>query len=154
MLTSLDPVVRKNIADLILPCLPYLDIFLPNNDESVHITGISDPKKQLEFYQERGAGIVGIKMGEKGVLISDGNECFHMGVYQVPVVDTCGAGDAFIAGFIYGVLQKWGLRRTAEFASATAAFCIQSIGTTTAVPSAIEVSNFMSKNKSPEVCGY
>ncbi len=149
VLTCLDPVVREDSANLILACIPYLDLFLPNNDESSLITGLSDPEDQLKFYLDKGAGIVGIKMGEKGVLISDGKKYFKLGIYRVPVVDTCGAGDAFVAGFIYGFLAKWDLMKTAMFATATAAFCVQSIGTTNAMPKAENVLGFMEKRKTP-----
>lgn len=143
VLTSLDPVVKKGIKKQILLCLPYLDIFLPNNDESLLITGFSTSEDQLQFYLDNGAGIVGIKQGENGVLISDGKNRFKLGVYTASVVDTCGAGDAFVAEFIYGHLAGWNLMKTAMFASATAAFCVQSIGATTAIPNADDILDFM-----------
>lgn len=142
-LTSLDPVVRAGCADAILPCLPYLDVFLPNCDESVLITGLSRPEDQLRFYLDSGTRIVGIKLGEKGCLVGNGKETVRLGVYDVPVLDTCGAGDAFVAGFLYGLLQNWDMRRCALFATATAAFCVLAIGTTTAIPSARTVLDFM-----------
>jgi sugar/nucleoside kinase (ribokinase family) len=39
----------------------------------------------------------------------------------VPVVDTTGAGDIFHAGFIYGLMQGWGLERQLDFSCAAAA---------------------------------
>jgi sugar/nucleoside kinase (ribokinase family) len=81
-------------------------------------------------------------MGEKGVLISDGKEKFELGAYKVPVVDTCGAGDAFIAGFIYGILNEWDLYESAKFATATAGFCVQYDGATTGVTRADKISAF------------
>ena len=142
-LTSLDPVVRTGCAEAILPCLPHLDVFLPNCDESVCITGLSRPADQLQFYLDAGARIVGIKLGEKGCLVGNAKETVRMGVYDVPVIDTCGAGDAFVAGFLYGLLQNWDMRHCALFATATAAFCVRSIGTTTAIPPARTVLDFM-----------
>jgi sugar/nucleoside kinase (ribokinase family) len=70
-----------------------------------------------------------------------------LGIYDVPVVDTCGAGDAFVAGFLYGLLQSWDMRRCALFATATAAFCVRAIGTTTAIPSAKAALNFMEQEE-------
>ena len=146
-LTSLDPVVRKGSADVILPCLPYLDVFLPNCDESIHITGLHRPEDQLRFYLDAGARLVGIKLGEKGCLVSNGKDVVRLGIYGVPVVDTCGAGDAFVAGFLYGLSQDWGMRRCAIFATATAAFCVRAIGTTTGIPSAKTVLDFMEQKE-------
>ena len=146
-LTSLDPVVREGIGDLILPCLPHLDVFLPNRDESVHITGLTEPEDQLRFYLDAGAGLVGIKLGPDGVLLGDGKDALRLGAYEVPVADTCGAGDAFVAGFIYGLLQEWDLERTASFAAAAAAFCVQAIGATTALPPASTVLEFVAANR-------
>jgi len=146
VLTSMDPVVKEDITDAIVPCLPYLDLFMPNNDESVFITGFSDPEDQLKFYLDKGIGTVGIKMGKDGVLLSNGKERFKQGIYKVSVADTCGAGDAFVAGFLYGLLKQWDLIKTATFATATAAFCVQAIGTTTAIPKAEIVKNFIKQN--------
>jgi sugar/nucleoside kinase (ribokinase family) len=149
VLTSMDPVVKEDIADVIIPCLPHLDLFLPNNDESVFITGCKEPEDQLKFYLDRGVRIAGIKMGEKGVLISDGKESFRQEIYRVPVVDTCGAGDAFVAGFIYGLIKELNLAETVKFATAVAAFCVQAIGTTTAVPQAEIVKKFIKQEGKP-----
>lgn len=146
VLTSLDPVFKPDIADCVLPCLPHLDLFLPNSDESVLITGLSDPSDQLRFYLDRGARTVGIKLGDQGCLLSDGREFLRLGVYPVPVADTCGAGDAFIAGFLYGKQAGWNLARTTTFATATAAFCVTAIGATAGIPDADTVSRFIKEN--------
>lgn len=147
VITSMDPVFKKGIADVIVPALPYLNIFLPNSEESEYITGLKDPGDQLNFYLEKGVGIAGIKMGEKGALISNGKERFEVGIYEVPVADTCGAGDAFIAGFIYGILQKWELYSIAKFATATAAHCVTSDGATSGVIDAKHILEFINQTK-------
>ncbi len=138
----MDPVFKKDIADIIVPTLPYLDIFLPNMEESEYITGLKEPEDQLNFYLDKGVGTAAVKMGEKGVLISNGKEKFELGAYKVPVADTCGAGDAFIAGFIYGVLKGWDLYASTKFATATAGFCVQFSGATTGVTEANEILEF------------
>lgn len=150
ILTSMDPVVKEDVKGSVLPCLPHLDIFLPNMDESYYITGYKNPVDQLKYYIDAGVKIAGIKLGPKGCLISDGIELLTLGVYPVPVVDTCGAGDAFIAGFLYGILQEWEVEMTAKFATAAASFCVQSIGATTAIPKAQEILNYMKNNELEE----
>jgi len=142
-ITSMDPVFKAGIADVIIPALPYLDIFLPNTEESFYITGLTEPADQLNFYIDNGVGVAAIKMGEKGVLISDGKDTFCLGAYNVPVADTCGAGDAFIAGFIYGRLNDWDVYTSAKFATATAAFCVQYDGATTGIPTSDKIQEFI-----------
>ncbi len=142
VITSMDPVFKTGIADVIVPALPYLDLFLPNTEESEHITGFINAEDQLNFYLDKGVGIAGIKMGEKGALISNGKEKFELGIYKVQVDDTCGAGDAFIAGFIYGMLNEWELYAIAKFATATAAHCVTSDGATSGVTDAGRIIKF------------
>jgi len=60
-------------------------------------------------------------LGEEGVLAWDGRRFHHRPAYQVPVVDTTGAGDIFHAGFIYALLQGWPLDRQLDFSCAAAA---------------------------------
>lgn len=152
VITSMDPVVKPGIKDLIIPCLSYLDIFLPNSDESIYITGLEDPMEQLRFYMSRCPGITGIKLGKKGCIISDGENIFRLGIFDVPVVDTCGAGDAFIAGFLYGVLKGWEIEAAAKFATAAATFCVQSIGAQAPISGAQQVMDFAAKNELKECC--
>ena len=150
VLTSMDPVVRRGIRESILPCLPYLDLFLPNKDESVYITGFDNAEDQLKFYLDAGVKLAGIKLGPHGCMIGDGREILRMGIYDVPVVDTCGAGDAFIAGFLYGILQKWDMEEISKFATATATFCVGAIGATSAIAKAQKVLDFINNNELKE----
>ena len=50
------------------------------------------------------------------------------------VVDTTGCGDSYHGAFLYGILQKWELQKTAEFASAVAAINAMSLGGRSGLP--------------------
>jgi ribokinase len=63
-----------------------------------------------------------------------GGECFATPAFPVAAVDTTGAGDAFHGGYLYGVLQRWELRRTVTFASAVAALGCRSLGGRAGIP--------------------
>ena len=55
--------------------------------------------------QAKGPKAVIVTLGENGSLAYDGEE-FHKGdIVECEVVDTMGAGDSFIAGFIKGILE-------------------------------------------------
>jgi sugar/nucleoside kinase (ribokinase family) len=155
VLTCMDPVNRAESAPLLVQCLPYLDYFFPNTEESVFITGLNDPLDQLHYYIDKGVKTAGIKTGGTGSLVSDGKTIWKSGIYNVPVADTCGAGDAFVAGFLYSALQGWSAPESAKFASAVASLCVSAIGTTSAIPSANKVTEFMKSQSLPvEVLKY
>jgi 5-dehydro-2-deoxygluconokinase len=86
---------------------------------------------------------LGIKLGDAGCVIREQGETTHYPAYQVDVVDGSGAGDAFMAGFLYGCLHGWETARAAQFANATAAHCIQAIGCSAGVPPCDEVVRFL-----------
>ncbi len=68
-----------------------------------------------------GCRLTAATLGEDGVLAWDGRQLLHRPAYRVPVVDTTGAGDIFHAGFIYGLLKGWPLKRQLDFSCAAAA---------------------------------
>jgi sugar/nucleoside kinase (ribokinase family) len=108
---------------------------------------LKDPEEQLRFYIESGVKVAGIKMGPEGSMISDGKTIYKIGVYDVPVVDTCGAGDAFIAGFLYGNVQGYDLLETSRFATAVSNISVGAIGATTAIKKKKKVREFMQNNR-------
>ena len=61
------------------------------------------------------------------------------------VTDTIGAGDAFDAGVLYGILAGWELPRTALFAAAVAALTLKGVGGTQTAPTLAEVEAFLAQ---------
>lgn len=53
-------------------------------------------------------------LGEKGSLVYDGKEFYEYGVFPCEVVNTIGAGDSFIAGYLYGVLNGLSIEKCQE----------------------------------------
>lgn len=129
--------------------LAYTDVFLPNDDEARLLTGESEPEKQAQIFLEQGCGTVVITMGEKGTLLKTKDLTLRADIFHVPVVDPSGAGDAFDAGFIAGLLWGWDLKRTLELASAVGASAVTKLGCTTGVFSAAEAKEFLKHNSLP-----
>lgn len=68
----------------------------------------TDMERLTEFMKAikaRGPKVVIVTLGEQGSVAFDGTEVYRCGVVSCDVVDTMGAGDSFIAGFLYGSLQ-------------------------------------------------
>lgn len=92
-----------------------------------------------------GPNVVAITAGIQGSWVFGQNgDRIHQPPFLSPsAVDTTGAGDAFHAGFLYGVLNGYTLGASAEFASAVAALNTRELGGRTALPSLAETSRFL-----------
>jgi sulfofructose kinase len=109
--------------------LGNLDYFVASRDIPGRITGEPDLRKSLpEIHKRYGFRLTAATLGDEGVLAWDGTEFQYAAAYRVAVVDTIGAGDMFHAGFIYGLLQGWPLRRQLEFGCAAAALNCTGMG--------------------------
>ncbi len=99
-----------------------VDYLIVNKEFPHKLTGESDLRTALRHIQMRyGCRMTGSTLGPDGVVVWDGKQYHQASAYQVPVVDTTGAGDMFRAGFIYGLLQGWTLERQLEFSCAAGA---------------------------------
>ena len=99
-----------------------VDYLIVNKEFPHKLTGESDLKTALRQIQQRyGCSLTAATLGPDGVVAWDGESFHYAAAYQVPVVDTTGAGDTFRAGFIYGLLQGWTLERQLAFSCAAGA---------------------------------
>ena len=96
--------------------------------------GREDPGEIARVLLDAGVQVVGLKMGERGAYVrsSDGQEV-RVPALQVDAIDALGAGDAFVAGFLTGVVHDWDLERCALFANAVGACCVTALGATTGI---------------------
>ncbi len=134
--TCMDTVFNDRVKDympIIGPCLPHLDYFLPSIEEAERVAGSSEPREIVRRLHERGVGIVAVKLGPKGSYVFGEGEEAYVPSYRVRAVDTSGAGDCWVAGFLLGRLRGWGLVESARFGNAVAAHCVQAVGCTAGV---------------------
>jgi sugar/nucleoside kinase (ribokinase family) len=129
VMTSLDTVWDATGRwDRVLPVLPHVDLFAPSLPEGRAITGEEEPAAVASWLRKRGVGAVVLKSGASGCYASgDGFEGAVPGV-SVAAVDGTGAGDAFVAGLLYGRLAGWQLERSARFANAVGALATTAMG--------------------------
>ena len=116
------------------PALPHVDVYVPSLDEAVRQTGCESPAEILACYRDHGAaGLVGVKLGSRGVVLSpvDGPlleiPCVEP---PGPVADTTGAGDSFLAGLLTGLTNGMSVRDAGLLGAATAACCVTGVGAT------------------------
>lgn len=115
--------------------LPYVDYFIPSLEEAIRLTGKKQPEEIVQVFRQAGApNVVGVKLGKEGCYISNTREARHIKPLRVnKIVDTTGAGDAFVAGFLGGILKRRDPFESARIGNAVAADCITAMGASTAV---------------------
>ena len=128
---SLDASYAKNYNSFnnINDALNYCDIFIPSLQEASEYAQSNDIEEIIKFFSIYPLKIFGIKLGENGAIITDFKDRYVVpSLYEGAPIDTTGAGDAFIAGFVSGWLNDYGLEKCAYLASAQSASVLQEIG--------------------------
>jgi ribokinase len=89
-----------------------------------------------------GVKVAVIKAGSDGCYVADGKTAEFVPAFKVKVVDTTGAGDTFMAGFISAYVNGHSLRECAVIGSATAGLKIGGVGWST-YPTRQSVNQFL-----------
>jgi len=114
--------------------LPHLDVYVPSREEAVHQTGETDPEKIIKTFRSCGApGLLGVKLGSEGALLSPAAERFvkiDLVPAPGPVIDTTGAGDCFYAGLLTGLLKGMSIEDAGKLGAAAGACCVTAVGAT------------------------
>lgn len=120
--------------------LPFTDLFMPSREEAEALSGLKEPEEIADFFFDMGCKSVVIKLGKEGALVCESrDERFYQPIFDnINVVDTTGAGDAFCAGFLYGLSKDWSYQRCAKLASLVSACCIEERGASTGIKSFTE----------------
>lgn len=89
---------RHAETETLLKNIDYAFMSYPQRDEHV--------KELMKKYQSLGPTLVVATFGEDGSLVWDGKEFYSAGITPAEkVVNTVGAGDSFLAGFMHGIMS-------------------------------------------------
>ena len=110
------------------PLLPYVDYFLPNEEQLAKLTGISDISEAARKVLACGAQAVLASRGEHGCALVTSAGRVDYPAFPAHVVDTTGCGDACSAGFIVGLMRGWPLEDAPWLAMAAASLVVSGLG--------------------------
>jgi len=120
-LAALKPIIRRSFA------------VFPNEKEVGLLTG-QDYREGAKTFIELGAELVAVKLGKKGCYVTEGRQSHLIEPYKVEADDTTGAGDAFCAGFIYGLTKRKDLYECGRLGNFVASRCVLKKGARTGLP--------------------
>lgn len=119
------------------------DIIFCNKRGLALASRIPDIASGAQRLLDAGVSCVCVTLGKEGAWGFTRLENIQSPGYVVPVVDTTGAGDCFHAAFLAAYLQGESLKYALEFANAAAALSVQHIGARTGLPTADQVTSFL-----------
>ncbi len=138
---SFDPgalYARKGFAAL-RPIVKKAYVVLPNAGELELLTGKVEYRKGAEALLKEGVQIVAVKLGGRGCYVASREENCRIEPVKVKVVDTTGAGDAFNAGFLYGLTRRKSPRECGRIGNFVASRCIMKMGARTELPTSADL---------------
>jgi len=118
-------------------------VFLPNARELEILTAEADYEKSAKTMLRTGVKIVAVKLGSRGCYVTDGKEAHHIRAVKAKVVDTTGAGDAFNAGFLFGLINGKSLLECGKTGNLVASRCIMQMGARAGLPRLEELERFL-----------
>ncbi|WP_110929160.1 sugar kinase [Bacillus massiliglaciei] len=121
------------------------DLVLPGISEAEFLFGACSPEEYANLFHELGAETVLLKMGEKGALVSSSSvpKTFVPGFQVERVIDPVGAGDAFAAGVLSGLLDGLPLIEAVRRGNAMGAMVTMVNGDAEGLPDRNDLASFM-----------
>lgn len=124
---------QKGIA-AIEPIVQNSFVMMPNTLELQLLTGETSIPEGAQKLIDMGVQIVAVKMGDKGCYVTNGEEKQTIQPYKVNAIDTTGAGDAFDAGFLYGLIQNKTLVDCGKLGNFVGSRCVTKMGARDGLP--------------------
>jgi len=150
-----DPNIRQKLWTLeeARPVLNDLasqaDIVLPGLDEGTILTGQPSEMEIAQAFINRGAKLVVVKLGLKGAYYRSTTEEGWVNAFPISLVDEVGAGDAFTAGLLSGLLDGLPVPAAVTRASALGALAVANQGDYEGLPNRQELALFLNDAVKP-----
>ncbi|WP_238900346.1 sugar kinase [Clostridium sp. YIM B02500] len=158
ILVSFDPNIRLKLwtvdeaRKILVDIASKADIVMPGLDEAELLLGLTNKDDVADFFLNKEAKIVAVKLGSEGCYIKDKKEGVKVAGYNVSdlIQDTAGAGDGFAAGFLAGYLEKLSLNEIGQYANGVGAMATLVQGDMEGYPYYDQLMEFIGKRQCVE----
>lgn len=106
---------------------PYIDYFIPNEMEAKKITGTQTAEEAIDILGQY-LKIPIVKKGNKGCLLKQDGNTTIIPPFPAEHIDSTGAGDAFAAGFMYGLYNDYAIDNCIRLGNITGGNAVTKIG--------------------------
>jgi len=150
---SFDPNIRLKLwskeeaKDCLSELLPLSDIVLIGEDEADILFGTKDPYQTVDILRKYNVSQIAVKLGADGAVVADQGTSYAIPARPVQVVDNIGAGDAFNAGFLCGLLEDKDLETCGRLGTIMGAYAVSSYGDVEGLPSRSQVNALINQTE-------
>jgi ribokinase len=132
-------------TDILLINQSELKLLTTGNIENSRNSGENYETQKIaeEIQLEYGIDMVVVKMGDNGSYVTHNGKSSIVNAFDVPCVDTTGAGDAYNAGFLHGYINDDDIKKMALKGNYIASCCITEHGTTNGLPDLTKLENII-----------
>lgn len=128
------------------------DVVSLNKDEAQEFTEETDTIPMIHKFLDMGVKLISITDGPNGSIISNGQAIVNSSIYQGPVEDTTGAGDAFLTGLLISQLNGFSLEKSSKMATAMSYLESKEIGVREGLPNSLtELESFVNSNSIKQI---
>jgi sugar/nucleoside kinase (ribokinase family) len=132
--------------------LRNVDYMIAGSSWPAKWTGKSDPFEALSaIHAEYEHRVTAMTLGSRGSLALYGGDWYYSAAFEVPCVDTTGAGDVFHGAFCSAMLEGMPMKAALDFSNAAAALNCTAVGARGNVPVLSEVETLLSDARSGKV---
>jgi 2-dehydro-3-deoxygluconokinase len=124
----------EEAAAALIPLLPSVDILFGGLDELAAVSGHRSVAECCRWALDQGCRVVVVKKGPEGATASTAHGSVDAAASLTSVVDTVGAGDAFVAGYLAATVAGAGLQEALEQACRVGAAAVQVAGDLDGLP--------------------
>ncbi len=135
-----------SVKDGSFELLKYTDVAVVSEKFARQLVDTQDYERVCAALKEYGPEYVGVTRGRRGVYAMDDYSFFHVPSFDVPVVDTTGAGDVFHGALDVGLLLGLGFREILILASAVSAIKCGKLGGRAGIPDMAALKFFLDEN--------
>jgi ribokinase len=129
--------------------LAEVDYLIPNQTELALLAGQDTTEAAIDVLLRHGVCGLVVTLGGDGALVVDEGERIHLPTYNVPVVDTTAAGDAFAAAFSVALTEGLPLIEATRWGNAAGAMTVMTAGAQPSLPYRADFDSFL-QDRSPE----
>jgi len=128
------------------------DVVSLNKEEAQEFTEEQDTVPMIHKFLDMGVKLISITDGPNGSIISNGQNIVNSSIYQGPVEDTTGAGDAFLTGLLISYLNGFSLEKSSKMATAMSYLESKEIGVREGLPNSLkDLEDFVNNNQIKQI---